>query len=100
MNMRWEATGHTEVNFTIPLATPPGKYLLRVEQIYRDLPSFNSSQFYLNCAQIEIVGDGIGKPGPLVKFPGAYDYFEPSLWPGYHDDLATYVAPGPPVWKG
>jgi hypothetical protein len=96
----WEVTGHTQVNFTIPKTTPPGKYLLRIEQIYTMLSaSFNSSQFYLNCGQIDIVGEGGGTPGPMVRFPGAYDYFDPSLWTAFNPDLSKYVPPGPPVWS-
>lgn len=65
-------------NFTIPATTPPGLYLLRAESVY---PStvFNRSQFFVNCAQVEIVGSGGPKtePGPTVKFPGAFDLSHP-----------------------
>lgn len=42
------------MNFTIPLSTPPGKYLLRIEHLYVR-PWFNGTQFYVACAQVEIV---------------------------------------------
>lgn len=47
-------------NFTIPKATPPGEYLLRAEQIF---PWYwaNETQFFISCAQVEIVGEGGGK---------------------------------------
>ena len=47
------------MNFTIPKATPPGKYLARVEQFY--LASKGSStQQYISCAHIEVTGNGTG----------------------------------------
>jgi len=46
--------------FTIPSTTPPGKYLVRVEQLYLSY-GFNRTQFYVNCAQVEVVGPGGGK---------------------------------------
>jgi hypothetical protein len=69
------------MNFTIPTTTPPGKYLLRVEHLYVR-PAFNTTQFYIACAQIEVLGQVGGgevrKPEPeyMVKFPGAYDLFD------------------------
>lgn len=69
------------MNFTIPLTTPPGKYLLRVEHLYVR-PVFNTTQFYIACAQIEVLspeGDGAARsptPEYMVKFPGAYSLFD------------------------
>lgn len=40
-----------KVNFTIPLTTPPGSYLLRFEQF----PFDPYLQFYVNCAHIKYV---------------------------------------------
>jgi Auxiliary Activity family 9 (formerly GH61) len=66
------------MNFTIPLTTPPGKYLLRVEHLYVR-PAFNTTQFYIECAQIEVLGPKGGReartptPEYMVKFPGAYE---------------------------
>jgi hypothetical protein len=36
-----------QFNFTIPLTTPPGNYLMRFEQIYPTM-SFNYSQWFIN----------------------------------------------------
>ena len=44
---------------TIPKTTPPGQYLMRVEHIYPSVK--NDSQFYVNCAQVNIVGPGGGE---------------------------------------
>ncbi|KAF2204462.1 hypothetical protein GQ43DRAFT_469035 [Delitschia confertaspora ATCC 74209] len=68
----WIASDAHQLNFTIPASTPPEKYLLRVEHLNL-LDHLNSTQFYVNCAQINIIGQGGGTPGPLVRFPGAYN---------------------------
>lgn len=65
-----------QLNFTIPKTTPPGKYLARVEHFFIQ-SIYNTTQQYINCAHIEVVGPGGGKPGPMVKFPGAYSLEEP-----------------------
>lgn len=67
------------MNFTIPATTPPGKYLARVEHFFIQ-SIYNTTQQYINCAHIEIVGPGGGTPGPAVKFPGAYSLDEPGEW--------------------
>jgi len=50
-----------QANFTVPKTTPPGKYLLRMEMIYGIVHNFNVTQFYINCAHIEVNGPGGGK---------------------------------------
>ncbi|KAF2016825.1 lytic polysaccharide monooxygenase [Aaosphaeria arxii CBS 175.79] len=105
---KWALQGQKSMNFTIPKSTPPGKYLMRVEHIYPYDATFNSTQFYLSCAHIDIKGPGGGTPKPTVKFPGAYDLWEPALWVPYRftsfpvaaKDVSGYVPPGPPVWNG
>jgi hypothetical protein len=68
-------TRKRQYNFTIPVTTPPGKYLLRFEHVF---PNEDNAQFFLNCAQIEVVNDGeVGTPGPLAKLPGAYTRGQP-----------------------
>jgi len=81
------------------------------------------TQFYVNCAHIEVINTGkVGKnPGPLVKIPGVY--FRGQSGVRYfclHDvlhyanlsvdvyfdaafdefDIAKYKAPAPKVWDG
>ncbi|KAF2649236.1 lytic polysaccharide monooxygenase [Lophiostoma macrostomum CBS 122681] len=101
----WLTRDQPGMNFSIPLTTPPGKYLLRIEHMYVR-SAFNTTQFYVECAQIEVVGPGGGEPGPLVRFPGAYDLRDRGIW--VSDDvynwpekgLDEYKPPGPPVWTG
>ncbi|KAI9150071.1 hypothetical protein HJFPF1_09825 [Paramyrothecium foliicola] len=93
-------------NFTIPSTTPAGKYLLRWEHIF---PNPEDSQFFVNCAHVEILNDGdnIGTPGPLVKIPGVYQrgqkdvYFSSySLVLGNGMTLGKFSPPKPEVWSG
>lgn len=51
----------SEANFTLPKTTPPGKYLLRLEVLFGITHEFNVTQFYINCAHIEVNGSGGGK---------------------------------------
>jgi hypothetical protein len=103
----WLTRDQPGMNFTIPASTPPGKYLLRAEHIYVR-PTYNTTQWYVACAQLEIVGEGGGKPGPLVKFPGAYSLEDEGILVSeemYAYDrpprnLLRYVHPGPEVWRG
>ena len=67
------------MTFTIPKTTPPGKYLLRVEH-FNISPSYNQTQQFINCAHVEVTGEGGGTPGPFVKFPGAYDIKDPGKY--------------------
>lgn len=63
----------SQVEFQIPKNVPSGKYLVRVESIaLHQASSVGGAQMYLSCAQVEVIGGGSGKPGPLVAFPGAY----------------------------
>ncbi|KAF2469273.1 uncharacterized protein BDR25DRAFT_229129, partial [Lindgomyces ingoldianus] len=70
-----------EYNFTIPRTTPPGKYLLRIEQMW-PLPGLGSAQFYVNCAHVNVMGPGgAGTPTEFAKFPGTYDLMDPGTQP-------------------
>ncbi|KAF2875411.1 hypothetical protein BDV95DRAFT_602847 [Massariosphaeria phaeospora] len=98
---------HRIVNFTIPATTPPGKYLLRFEQFWPS-QKFKMTQFFINCAQVNIIGPGGGNMEgySFAKFPGAYNYTDPGLqgnegmYKYPREGLSRYVAPGPAVWKG
>ena len=34
--------------------------------------TYGGAQFYVGCAQVNVVGGGGGTPGPLVSIPGVY----------------------------
>jgi hypothetical protein len=57
---KWSSDLQVYLNFTIPKTTPPGKYLLRVEQWWPLKPP-SSVQWYVNCAQVNVIGPGGGK---------------------------------------
>ena len=102
----WALNDHLAMNVTIPKTTPPGKYIMRIEQW---LPSseHGQSQWFVNCAHVEIVGQGGGTPGPFIRFPNAYSEDDQSVWfheegtnSGYPKDAMKYVMPKPDVWTG
>ncbi|CAI6261697.1 unnamed protein product [Periconia digitata] len=124
----WITYGKNRVNFTLPEATPPGKYLLRIEH-------FMAPQFYVNCAHVNVLGNGAGviTDSDYATFPGSYKLEDPGSYPylsiiwshrcfpvssGFFfltetiaitldykiwnkpGALLNYVGPGPKVWDG
>ncbi|EMD35431.1 glycoside hydrolase family 61 protein [Gelatoporia subvermispora B] len=93
-----------EITFTIPKNLPSGQYLLRGEQIALHVAeSYGGAQFYIGCAQLNVVDGGDGTPGPTVAFPGAYTGYEPGILINIYDLPAGYTgyqSPGPAVWSG
>ncbi|KAK3294450.1 glycoside hydrolase [Chaetomium fimeti] len=101
----------SDFNFTVPKTTPPGKYLLRIENF---MPTAHTGylQFYINCAFINIIGPGGGTPTQFVTFPGTYQDDDPGFLVPPNQDLMggpvkadgmrlmEYNPPGPPVWTG
>ncbi|KAI0347161.1 hypothetical protein BDW22DRAFT_1425225 [Trametopsis cervina] len=92
------------VNFTIPKSLPSGQYLIRVEQIALHVAStYQGAQFYIGCAQVNVVGGGKGKPGPTVAIPGVYTGYEPGILINIYNlpsNFTGYPSPGPAVWTG
>ncbi|KAH7411745.1 glycoside hydrolase [Phaeosphaeria sp. MPI-PUGE-AT-0046c] len=87
----------------VPKTLKKGKYLLRHEIVNLEL---SPVQFYPNCAQVEVMGEGDQVPGEeyLVKFPGAYSTTDPGIAISgkVRQDKVTknYTVPGPKVWVG
>ncbi|KAK4446059.1 glycosyl hydrolase family 61-domain-containing protein [Podospora aff. communis PSN243] len=75
----WCTWDKSTVEFTIPRDTPPGQYLVRVEHIAIHGAKDAHTEFYFECAQIEVGGNGQGRPGPMVKIPGLYNREDPAL---------------------
>lgn len=86
-------------NFTIPTTTPPGAYLLRIEQLALHVAeSVGGAQWYLSCAQIVVNGPGGGSPGPTVQIPGVYSATDPGILIDIYYPIPTsYTPPGPAV---
>ncbi|KAL8298200.1 hypothetical protein RB600_002964 [Gaeumannomyces tritici] len=75
----WCTWDQAQIHFTIPKDTPPGQYLVRIEHIALHGAKSGDTEFYFECAQIEVTGNGNGRPGPMVKIPGLYDSNDPAL---------------------
>ncbi len=57
----------------IPDCIAPGQYLLRAEMIaLHGASNYPGAQFYMECAQLNIVGGSGTKTPSTVSFPGAY----------------------------
>jgi len=101
LNFAFESTD--QFTFTIPPSLPSGQYLIRGEQIALHVAStYGGAQFYLSCAQVNVVNGGDGTPEPLVSFPGAYTGYEPGILIDIYDlpsNFTGYVSPGPAVWN-
>jgi hypothetical protein len=53
---------------------------MRVEHIaLHAAGSYQGAQFYIACAQLNIVGGGSGSPSPKVAIPGVYTGYEPGI---------------------
>ncbi|KAK6216807.1 cellulose-growth-specific protein [Colletotrichum tabaci] len=93
------ASNKAAFNFQIPSCTPPGEYLLRIEQIgLHSASAKGGAQFYISCAQIRVTGSGNGQLSPTVSFPGAYTGSEPGILINiYYPVPTTYTIPGGPV---
>nr|VWP00909.1 Uncharacterized protein [Ganoderma boninense] len=93
-----------QFTFTIPKNLPSGQYLVRGEQIALHLAeTFGGAQFYIGCAQVNVVNGGSGTPGPLVSIPGVYTGNEPGILLNIYSLPANYpgyISPGPAVWSG
>ncbi|KAI8966627.1 lytic polysaccharide monooxygenase [Daldinia sp. FL1419] len=98
----WSTIPKVPWNVTIP-NLKPGNYLIRHEIVNLEA----SLQFYPECAQLEVVGDGDAVPPEeyLVQFPGAYSADDPGFWmagqmynPKVGHSIFNYTIPGPKVW--
>ncbi|KAI1459677.1 glycosyl hydrolase family 61-domain-containing protein [Annulohypoxylon moriforme] len=101
----------------IPKGLKAGFYLLRAELIALHLAdaswkkdSHRGAEFYIDCIQLEVQGDGDVELPEGVGFPGAYEPEGPGIVYDVFcsvEDIATtapcptvYPIPGPTVWSG
>jgi len=98
------------ITVSIPKNLKPGSYLIRHEVIMlASIPA----QFYVECAQLQVTGEGTAVPGTeyLASFPGSYKDDDPGIivadWlidggsprkPEW--ETTDYQFPGPAVWPG
>ncbi len=64
--------------FNIPKCIPSGEYLLRIQSLGIHNPG-STPQFYVSCAQVNVVGGGSASPTPTCEIPG----FVKATDPGY-----------------
>ncbi|OAL48804.1 endoglucanase B [Pyrenochaeta sp. DS3sAY3a] len=122
---KWSATSDIAKNFghmnvRIPKDLKAGHYLIRAEIIalhegevsYKVNPR-RGAQFYPDCVQIEVTGDGTVELPEGVSFPGAYSHEDPGVVHNVYCSTETkkpktsttpcvteYIIPGPTVWSG
>ncbi|KAI2627796.1 glycosyl hydrolase family 61-domain-containing protein [Hypoxylon sp. NC1633] len=104
------------MNVRIPNGLKAGFYLIRAEMVglheaevsYKNNP-IRGAQFYPNCVQIEVLGDGEVELPEGVGFPGAYKWDDPGVIYDVYCSTkttttapctTTYQIPGPTVWSG
>jgi hypothetical protein len=74
----WEDRNTDHWDIVVPKNLKPGKYMVRHEIVNLELAPV---QFYPNCAQLDVSGEGESVPGEeyLVKFPGGYKMTDPGI---------------------
>ncbi|KAJ1822269.1 hypothetical protein LPJ56_000902 [Coemansia sp. RSA 2599] len=93
-----------KLDITIPSDIKAGDYLLRTEVIalhesdtdYAANPA-RGSQYYPNCAQVSVAGDGKAVPKGYA-IPGIYKTNEPGIVFNLYSSYSSYPIPGPPVY--
>ena len=98
--LKWATHNARTFNFKLPSETPSGEYLLRAEGLaLHAAHKPDNYQFYIACAQINVVGSGVGVPGPTIKFPGGYQWNSTGvLIPEFWSRITNYTAAGPTLW--
>ncbi|KAL2152264.1 hypothetical protein VTH82DRAFT_5448 [Thermothelomyces myriococcoides] len=84
----------------IPECIEPGQYLLRAEMLaLHGASNYPGAQFYMECAQINVVGGTGTKTPSTVSFPGAYSGNDPGVKINiYYPPVTDYKVPGPSVF--
>ncbi|PSN75353.1 hypothetical protein BS50DRAFT_481448 [Corynespora cassiicola Philippines] len=96
----WCSWQKDRLEWTIQQNIPPGEYLVRVEHIGLHEGHVGRAQFYIECYQLKIEGNGGGSPSPAVKIPGVYSANDPGIAFNKWNNPRSYVMPGPKVWNG
>lgn len=98
--LKWATHRAQTFNFRLPVETPPGEYLVRAEGLaLHAAHKPDKAQFYIACAQLNILGNGTGPLSPAVRFPGGYRWNSPGvLIPEFWSRITNYTAPGPRLW--
>ncbi|TFK69344.1 family 61 glycosyl hydrolase [Pluteus cervinus] len=89
--------------FKVPSCVAPGNYLLRVELLaLHSAYAAGGAQFFMECAQVNIVSNGTHTGAPYTTFPGAYYPEHPGILINIYDQYGQptnakkeYTIPGP-----
>ncbi|KAM0540301.1 hypothetical protein ACHAPJ_013621 [Fusarium lateritium] len=95
----WISFNKNRIDFSIPSEVTSGQYLVRIEHLALHRPS--GTEFYFNCAHVEVQNSGNGqKPTDVVRIPGVYDSKTEGLSPNYSicNGATSYPMPGPAVF--
>ncbi|KAJ1765813.1 hypothetical protein IW140_006362 [Coemansia sp. RSA 1813] len=93
-----------KLDIEIPSDIKQGAYLMRTEIIALHLAervygedAKGGAEYYSNCAQLYIIGDGTAEPEG-VAIPGVYDKNEPGIHFSLWDGFKSYPIPGPKLY--
>ncbi|EAQ86334.1 hypothetical protein CHGG_07587 [Chaetomium globosum CBS 148.51] len=95
------------VDFQLPKALAKGKYLIRQEIIALHMADGRGddparpdrgAEFYPNCVQFEVTGDGNAVPDQEFDFNKDYKYDDKGLFFNIYIPFDKYTPPGPRPW--
>jgi hypothetical protein len=82
--------------YNIPKCIPSGEYLLRIQSLGIHNPG-STPQFYVTCAQVNVVGGGSASPTPTCQIPGFVKASDPGYTANIYNNFKSYTVPGPAV---
>ncbi|KIH89807.1 hypothetical protein SPBR_00951 [Sporothrix brasiliensis 5110] len=80
----------------IPKCIPNGEYLLRIQSLGIHNPG-GTPQFYVSCAQVNVVGGGSTTPTNTARIPGFIKATDPGYTANIYNNFKSYTIPGPEV---
>ncbi|CAK7205350.1 hypothetical protein SEUCBS139899_008120 [Sporothrix eucalyptigena] len=80
----------------IPKCIPNGEYLLRIQSLGIHNPG-GTPQFYVSCAQVNVVGGGSTTPKDTALIPGFIKATDPGYTANIYNNFHSYTIPGPSV---
>ncbi|KAI8319123.1 hypothetical protein GQ54DRAFT_299585 [Martensiomyces pterosporus] len=97
---------HGKLDIKLPADIKAGDYLLRTEVIALHeadtdytTNSARGAQYYPNCAQVSVSGNGQAVPQGY-PIPGIYKTNSPGILFNLYASFSSYPIPGPPVYTG
>lgn len=64
--------------------------LIRAKIALHSASTFGGAQFYISCAQVNIVNGGNGNPSPLVSIPGVYTGVRIASFSSFRSPLSSH----------